>query len=80
MAYGFVCNEASNGLQALKAAKKLVPDAVIMDIGIPVMNGIDATARLKADPTTREIPALAFTGCVLTRLLVLPQQRQRASQ
>ena len=42
-----VIGEASNGLEALRLAETLSPDLVIMDISMPVMNGIEATKKIK---------------------------------
>ncbi len=39
----FVCGEAADGLQAVKQAKSLRPDLIIMDVSMPNMNGLDAT-------------------------------------
>ena len=49
-----VAGEATNGPDAVRLAAELSPDVVLMDIGLPVMNGIDATrALLAACPTAR---------------------------
>jgi len=48
-----VCAEATTGREAVEKAKKLKPDVVIMDIGMPELNGLDATRQiLKAAPRT----------------------------
>ena len=43
-----ICGEAENGSDAIDEAQKLHPDVVVMDLVMPVMNGIDATRTLKA--------------------------------
>jgi CheY-like chemotaxis protein len=39
-----------------------VPDIVLMDIGLPGMNGLELTRKLKADPRFRALPIIAFTA------------------
>jgi len=49
-----VCAEAADGREAVNAANKLKPDLVLLDIGMPSLNGLDATRQiLAADPDTR---------------------------
>jgi len=43
-----VCGEAENGQDAIERARALHPDLIVMDLSMPVMNGIDATRALKA--------------------------------
>lgn len=51
-----VIGEAQNGRQAVEMAKKLHPDVVLMDIGMPLLNGLEATRQLlKAVPATKVI-------------------------
>ncbi|MEJ2690796.1 MAG: response regulator [Deltaproteobacteria bacterium] len=52
---------AENGEEGLSLTKSVKPDLVIMDIEMPVMTGIEATARIKSDPETSSIPVLIFT-------------------
>lgn len=42
-----VVGEAEDGASAIKLAKELVPDVILMDIGLPIMNGIEATKKIK---------------------------------
>ena len=53
---------ASNGVAALAAARRLLPDLVLLDIGMPVLSGMDVLRCLKNDPGTRDIPALLLTA------------------
>ena len=59
---GFVCAEASNGVQCLEIAQKWQPDAVLMDVRMPEMDGLEATRRLRAMPAFQEIPIIAVTA------------------
>lgn len=55
-----VCGEASDGRSAVRMAEELKPDIVVMDMGMPELNGLDATRRIrKACPETE---VLIFTG------------------
>lgn len=42
-----LCGEAVNGQEAIEKAQELHPDVIVMDLSMPVMNGIDATRALK---------------------------------
>lgn len=53
---------AYNGLEAIHAVNREKPDLILMDLRMPVMNGLDATKLLKSDPATRDIPILAVTA------------------
>ena len=64
---GFRVAEAANGKEALDKAGALLPDLVVMDLSLPVMDGWEATRRLKSDEPTRRIPVLALTGHALGR-------------
>jgi len=59
---GFWTEAASNGEEAIAAARRLKPDLILMDVEMPKMNGHDACKRLKADPATAAIPVLMMTG------------------
>jgi CheY-like chemotaxis protein len=59
---GYRVAQASDGLQAIEQARGLRPDVVVMDMSLPVMDGWEATRRLKADAATRAIPIVALTG------------------
>jgi len=53
---------AKNGLEAVNIAKKKLPDLIICDIRMPVMDGIEATQILKSTESTKNIPVLALTA------------------
>lgn len=59
---GYEIAEASTGLKAVDQARATCPGLVIMDLGLPGINGDEATARLKADPITRDIPVIINTA------------------
>jgi CheY-like chemotaxis protein len=62
---GFRIAEAENGEDALAKATTLLPDVIVMDLSLPVMDGWEATRRLKRDPRTKKIPVVALTGHAL---------------
>jgi two-component system cell cycle response regulator DivK len=62
---GFTVVEAGNGMEALQRAIEHTPDIILMDLSLPVMDGWEATRRLKADPRTASIPVVALTGHAL---------------
>jgi len=57
--------QAENGKQAIESIKKNRPDVVLMDIRMPVMNGIEATQHIKKDPEISDIPIVAITASVV---------------
>ena len=59
---GFRVIQAANGVEALDQAFSNRPDIIIMDLSLPVMDGWEATRRLKADQRTHGIPVVALTG------------------
>jgi two-component system sensor histidine kinase EvgS len=62
--YGFEWIEAEDGAQALARAREHRPALILMDIAMPVLDGLEATRRLKADPATAGIPVIAVTASV----------------
>ena len=59
---GFDVIEASNGADAISWTSSHVPDVVLMDLSIPVIDGWEATRRLKSDQRTAHIPVVALTA------------------
>jgi CheY-like chemotaxis protein len=59
---GYRVAEAADGRQAVVQARELLPDVVVMDLSLPVMDGRAATRELKDDQRTRGIPVIALTG------------------
>ena len=54
--------EAVNGEQALAAVAKQRPDLILMDIQMPVLDGYEATRRIKADPALKDVPIIVVTS------------------
>ena len=61
-AAGYVVDAASDAGSAQAMIPVFLPDVILMDIQMPVTDGIELTKRLKADPATRHIPVIAFTA------------------
>jgi two-component system, cell cycle response regulator DivK len=59
---GFEVAEAANGQEAVDIASSLYPDVVVMDLAMPIMDGWEATRRLKSNPKTSSIRVMAVTG------------------
>lgn len=53
---------ADNGAEAVEMAKKTVPDLILMDVVMPVMDGFEATRAIKNDPSTKNIPVMVLTA------------------
>jgi CheY-like chemotaxis protein len=53
---------AADGIEGLEAAERYQPDVVFMDIGMPRLDGLEATRRLRAATWGKEIPVVALTG------------------
>jgi two-component system, cell cycle response regulator DivK len=62
MRAGYEVLVAPDGETGLATAHSAHPDVILMDIELPGLDGLEATRRLKADATTREIPVLALTA------------------
>jgi signal transduction histidine kinase/ActR/RegA family two-component response regulator len=59
---GFECRVAENGLQGIEEVNKFLPDLVLMDTVMPVMSGLEATQRLRADPACAHLPIIAVSA------------------
>jgi CheY-like chemotaxis protein len=53
---------AMDGAEGIRMAAELKPDLILMDLSLPVLDGWEATRRLKAAPETRHIPVIALTS------------------
>ncbi len=63
---GYDLIEAVDGAEGVAAAQRERPDLILMDIQLPVMDGYEATRRIKADPATKHIPIIAVTSYALS--------------
>lgn len=54
--------EAANGVEGLAAAAKEAPDVILLDITMPVMDGVEMLTKLKSDPSTKGIPVIMLTA------------------
>jgi two-component system, cell cycle response regulator DivK len=59
-------DEAENGQQAIDAVAKQRPDLILMDIQLPIMDGYEATRRIKGNPATKDIPIIVVTSYALS--------------
>ncbi|MCI0632574.1 MAG: response regulator [Actinobacteria bacterium] len=59
--------EAGSGAEAIALAAEHVPDVILMDLGLPDMDGIDAARRLKGGERTARIPVVALSALPLER-------------
>jgi CheY-like chemotaxis protein len=59
---GFDVIVAANGVEAVARARASIPDAVVMDLSLPGLDGFQATEAIKRDSRTCQIPVLAYSG------------------
>jgi CheY-like chemotaxis protein len=59
---GFDVVTADDGREGIEKARSLVPDLILMDLSLPVLDGWEATRRLKADPRTAHIKVIALSA------------------
>ena len=65
-AAGYDMVEAHDGAEGVAKAAEHKPDLILMDIQMPVMDGYEATRRIKADPALKSIPVIAVTSYALS--------------
>ena len=63
---GFEVFEAENGEAGVALARELRPDLILMDVQMPLVDGYEATRRIRADPDTRHIPIIAITSYAMS--------------
>jgi CheY-like chemotaxis protein len=59
---GFDVLIARDGAQGVAMARTELPALILMDMGLPVLDGTEATRQIKADPATKHIPVIALTA------------------
>jgi len=64
---GYAVEGSNNGVEAVEEAQRLLPNLILMDLGLPRMNGWEAIQLLKSREETRHIPIIALTGHVQPR-------------
>ncbi|MBX6364842.1 MAG: response regulator [Gemmatimonadetes bacterium] len=74
-ALGYEVAGAPNGAVGVEMAAELLPDLVLMDLRMPVMDGWTAKDRLRADPRTAGIPVVAVTSAYFARPEDSPENR-----
>jgi CheY-like chemotaxis protein len=63
---GYDVRPAINGQQAVTIARLITPDLILMDLGLPVMDGWEATRELKKDNSTKHIPIIVLSAHAMT--------------
>jgi CheY-like chemotaxis protein len=64
--HGYHVMLAVDGLQAVTVARASLPDLILMDLGLPVLDGWDATRQLKSDASTKHIPIIVLSAHAMT--------------
>ncbi len=59
---GYLVSEAEDGIRGVELALRDHPDIILMDLTLPEMDGLEATARIRADPAMSEVPIIAVTA------------------
>lgn len=68
---GYKVVTATNGAEAIAAARKQAPDLVVLDLMMPIMDGQQACRLLKADPATRDVPIVILSARDETEIKVM---------
>jgi len=56
----------TNGAEAVRVAQAELPDVILMDMGLPILNGWQATQQIKTTPATSAIPIIALTAYAMS--------------
>ena len=62
---GYDLTEAENGEEAIASVARRRPDLILMDIQLPVMDGYEATRRIRTNPDLKSVPIIAVTSYAL---------------
>jgi CheY-like chemotaxis protein len=63
---GYRVVPAVDGQEAVTLARQSLPDLILMDLGLPVIDGWEATRQIKGDRTTRDIPIIVLSAHAMT--------------
>ncbi len=58
---GFIVIQAEDGADGIKKASETLPDLILMDVNMPVLNGLESTRIIKSHPNTKHLPIFMFT-------------------
>lgn len=62
---GFITDEAENGAEAIEKAKKRIYDLILMDIGLPGIDGVEVMKIIRGMPGYKNVPVIAVTSYVM---------------
>lgn len=60
--FGYSVVEASNGIEAVEVAWRICPSIILMDLSLPILDGLSATRRIREDPQMKDVPIVAVTA------------------
>jgi two-component system cell cycle response regulator DivK len=63
---GYQIVVATDGQQAVNVGRTVLPDLILMDLGLPIIDGWEATRQLKGDAATRHIPIIELSAHAMT--------------
>lgn len=60
---GFACCAATNGMAALRLAREVMPDLMVLDVKMPKLDGFDVLESVRRDPAIQILPVILMTAC-----------------